>query len=74
MIYPLKGLATTTRTREKYKVVDLKDYDTLSLIEIYVDKYKNILTRYLTQEPKENGYPDGWYSFAAGYPQKFLSS
>ena len=72
MIYPLKGLATTTRTREKYKVVDLKDYDSLSLIEVYVDKYKNTLTRYLTQEPKENGYPDGWYSFAAGYPQKFF--
>jgi len=71
-ILPLKGLATTVRTKVKYQITDLKDYDTLSLVEIYVDKYKNILTRYLTQEAKEGGYPDGWYSFAANYPDKYF--
>ena len=71
-IFPLKGLATTTRTREKYKVADLKDYDTLSLVEIYVDKYKNTLTRYLTQDAKEGSYPDGWHTFAAGYQDKYF--
>lgn len=71
-IYPLKGLATTTRTKVKYQIADLKDYDSLSLVEIYVDKYKNTLTRYLTQEAKEGNYPDGWYSFAAGYSDKYF--
>lgn len=73
IIFPLKGLASTSRTKEKYKIVNLPDYDT-QLVEIYVDSYKNQLARWFNQEWRESDkdYPDGWVSLASGYSDSYL--
>ncbi len=74
LILPLKGLRVTDRTREKLKIADLKDYEKISLVEIYVDLYKNILARYFSQEERfdENDYPDGWHTFANSYTDEYF--
>lgn len=73
LILPLKGFVSTARTKEKFKVVPLADYDGLSLVEIYVDLYKNTLSRYLNQEEKiDDNYPDGWFTFARGYSDEYF--
>ena len=72
LILPLKGLASTVRTKEKYKLGEIKDYEGLSLVEIYVDKYKNSLSRYLSQEEREGDTPDGWFTFANGYSDEYF--
>ena len=74
VILPLKGLRVTDRTREKLKVVDLPDYENISLVEIYVDLYKNILARYFSQEERldDNDYPDGWHTFANSYTDEYF--
>ena len=73
-ILPLKGLRVTERTKEKFRIVDLKDYENLSLFEIYVDLYKNTLARYFSQEERfnENDYPDGWHTFANSYSDEYF--
>ena len=74
IILPLKGLAVTERTKEKVRVSDLKDYNNISLVEIYVDLYKNILARYFSQEESfdDNHYPDGWHTFANSYTDEYF--
>lgn len=73
LIMPLKGLATTTRTKEKFKITELPNYENLSLVEVYVDLYKNSLARYLAQEERIDGvYPDNWFSFARGYSDEYF--
>lgn len=73
-ILPLKGLRVTERTKEKFKVTDLKNYEYLSLFEIYVDLYKNTLARYFSQEERfdETDYPDGWHTFANSYSDEYF--
>lgn len=73
LILPLKGFASTPRTKEKYKIVEINEHEGLSLVEIYVDKYKNILARYLSQdEPRNEIYPDGWFTFASDYCDEYF--
>ncbi len=74
VILPLKGLRVTDRTREKLKIADLPEYKNISLVEIYVDLYKNILARYFAQEERfdENDYPDGWHTFANSYTDEYF--
>lgn len=74
VILPLKGLAVTERTKEKFKVADLKDYQNISLVEIYVDLYKNILARYFSQQESfdDNHYPDGWHTYANSYTDEYF--
>ena len=74
VILPLKGLRLTERTKEKFKITDLKDYENLSLFEIYVDLYKNTLARYFSQEERfdDNDYPDGWHTFANSYSDEYF--
>lgn len=70
---PLKGFVSTTRSREKFKIADIKNRETLSLVEIYVDLYKNTIARYLAQEERvDDEYPDGWHTFARGYSDEFF--
>ncbi len=73
-ILPLKGLGITERTKEKFKLTDLPDYQYISLFEIYVDLYKNILARYLSQEESfdDNHYPDGWHTYANSYTDEYF--
>ena len=74
VILPLKGLRVTERTREKLKIADLKEYKYISLVEIYVDLYKNLLARYFAQEERfdEGDYPDGWHTFANSYSDEYF--
>lgn len=73
VIYPLKGLATTAKTKEKYRLVSLKNYS-IQLVEIYVDSYKNQLSLWLNREWRDTDtdYPDGWTQLAAGYTNEYL--
>ena len=72
-ILPLKGFVSTIRTKEKWKMGDIKEFDSLSLVEIYVDLYKNTLARYLSQaEPVGDNYPDGWFTFANSYKDEYF--
>ena len=73
LIFPSKGLPTTTRTKDKFKIVDLQGYDSLSLVEIHVDFYKNTLARCLVQEWRSDDiYPDYWFSFSQGYSDEYF--
>ena len=73
LILPLKGFVSTSRTLQKYKIVEIKEREGLSLVEIYVDLYKNTLARYLSQEEREGDiYPDGWFSFGNGYTDEYF--
>ena len=74
MIMPLKGLRVTERTKEKVRVSEIKDYRMISLVEIYVDLYKNTLARYFSQEEPLNDsyYPDGWHTFANSYTDEYF--
>ena len=73
LIMPLKGFVSTTRTREKFKIVPINEFETISLIEIYTDLYKNSLSRYLSQEERiDDDYPDGWFTFAKGYSDEYF--
>ena len=73
LFLPLKGFVSTTRTREKWKFSEIKEIDGLSLVNIYVDLYKNSLARYLSQaEPLGDNIPDGWFTFANGYTDEYF--
>ena len=73
LILPLKGFVSTARTREKYKFAEIKDFEGLQLVELYVDLYKNTLSRLLSQEEHTDGTtPDGWFTFAAGYSDEYF--
>lgn len=73
LILPLKGFVAPARATEKFKIVPIKERESLSLVEIYVDKYKNLLSRYLSQEERiDDSYPDGWFTFANGYSDKYF--
>lgn len=73
LIMPLKGFPSTPRTREKYRIVEIKEMDGISLVEIYVDLYKNTLARYLSQEERiDDDYPDGWFTFARDYSDEYF--
>ena len=73
-IFPLKGLRITERTKEKFKISEVSNYNNFSLFEIYVDFYKNTLARYFSQEERtdETDYPDGWHSFANSYSDEYF--
>ena len=73
LIMPLKGFVSTTRTKEKFKIVDINEYEDIFLVEIYVDLYKNSLARYLSQEERiDDDYPDGWFTFASSYKDEYF--
>ena len=73
LIMPLKGFVSTTRTREKFKIVPINEFQNISLVEIYTDLYKNTLARYLSQEERvDDEYPDGWFTFAKGYSNEYF--
>lgn len=73
IIVPLKGFISTARTNGKFKIAEAKDYDGLSLIEIYTDLYKHTLARYFNQNWNENEpYPEGWQSFANTYTKSYF--
>lgn len=73
LIMPLKGFVSSARTKEKFKVTEISEFEGISLVEIYVDLYKNSLARYLSQEERIDGdYPDGWFSFAKGYTSEYF--
>lgn len=73
LILPLKGFVSSTRTREKFKIAEIKELEGLYLIEIYVDLYKNTLARYLNQDDREGDiYPDGWFTFASTYSDEYF--
>lgn len=70
--YPLKGFTASVKTKEKYKIVKLQNYDT-HLVEIYVDLYKNQLARWFNQEWRTNeDYPDGWMTFANSFTDNYF--
>jgi len=73
LIMPSKGLVSTTRTKDKFKIVEIDGYNGISLVEIYVDLYKNTLARCLSQEERIDGdYPDGWFTFAQNYSDEYF--
>ena len=73
LIFPLKGFNATQRTKEKYRITEIKEYGGLLLIEPFVDLYKNLLAKYLSQEERPGDiYPDGWFTFAAGYSDEYF--
>lgn len=73
LIMPLKGFVSTTRTREKFRIAEIKEFEGIALVEIFVDLYKNTLSRYLTQEERiDDDYPDGWFTFARGYTDEYF--
>ena len=73
LIMPLKGFLSTSRTREKFRIVEIKEFPNIALVEIYVDLYKNTLSRYLSQEERiDDIYPDGWFTFANGYSDEYF--
>ena len=73
LIMPLKGFVSTTRTREKFRIAEIKEFEGIALVEIFVDLYKNTLSRYLSQEERIDGdYPDGWFTFANGYSDEYF--
>lgn len=72
VIYPCKGFIAAVKTKEKFKLLKLENYE-LHLVEIYVDLYKNQLSRWFNQEWRVNeDYPDGWITFAKGYSDEYL--
>ena len=74
-ILPSKGFPATVRTKSKYKLVPIADanYTGLSLVEIYVDYYKNQLANYFKQEERiDMNYPDGWFTFARDYSDEYF--
>lgn len=73
LIMPLKGFVSTNRTREKFRIVEIQEFEGIALVEIYVDLYKNTLSRYLSQEERiDDDYPDGWFTFANGYSDEYF--
>lgn len=73
LILPLKGFPSTPRTREKFKINEIKEYGGLSLVNIYVDLYKNMLAKYFSQEHRPGDIePDGWFTFAQGYTDEYF--
>jgi phage terminase large subunit GpA-like protein len=72
IVVPLKGLATTIRTTQKYYVKALEKYN-IPLIEIYVDLYKNQLSQIFNSHWKEGElFPDGWITFAKSYTDTYM--
>ena len=73
VIFPLKGISTTARTNDKFKIKTLDDYS-VQLVEIYVDSYKTQLARWFNQEWRESdeNYPEGWATIANGYSDEYL--
>lgn len=75
IVLPSKGFPATIRAQNKFKVVEIPDpnYMGLSLVEIFVDFYKNQLATYLKQEERvDMTYPDGWFSFARDYSDEYF--
>lgn len=71
-IIPLKGMVSTLKTREKFKIAEMKGRG-IALFEIYVDLYKNQVSKYLNQEWREGEeYPDGYIDFPATYSDEYL--
>lgn len=73
VIFPSKGISSTARTKDKYKIKSLDEYS-VKLVEIYVDEYKNQLALWFNQEWRESdeNYPDGWTTIANGYSDEYL--
>ena len=72
VIYPCKGFEASIKTKEKFKLLKLENYE-LYLVEIYVDLYKNQLSRWLNQEWRKNeDCPEGWVTFAKDYSDEYL--
>jgi phage terminase large subunit GpA-like protein len=71
-IIPLKGFESSIKTRDKFKLAQIKGLG-INLLEIYVDLYKNQLSRYLNQEWREDeNYPDGYMDFAGTYTEEYI--
>jgi phage terminase large subunit GpA-like protein len=64
VFYPIKGQDDTAKTRNELRTVQLSSYD-LTLIEPYVNLYKNKLSSWLSREWRRNieDYPFGWAEF-----------
>lgn len=73
IIFPLKGIGSTSKTGDKYKIRSLDNYS-VKLVEIYVDSYKNQLAGWFNQDWRESDedYPDGWSTIANGYSDEYL--
>lgn len=73
VIFPLKGISSTSKTGDKYKIRSLDNYS-VKLIEIYVDSYKNQLAGWFNQDWRESDedYPDGWSTIANNYSDEYL--
>ena len=72
VILPCKGFNASIRSKSKFKFLDLENYN-LQLVEIYVDLYKNQISRYFNAEWRDGeDYPDGWTTFASGYSDEYL--
>ncbi len=73
IFFPLKGFNSTARTREKFKISEINEYGGLPRIDIYVDLYKNLLAKYLSQQERQGDiYPDGWFTFAQNYSNEYF--
>ena len=72
IMLPLKGFQAAIKTREKFKLVPLKNYET-SLVQIYVDLYKNQVSKWMNQEWRAGeDCPDGWVNLPATYSDEYL--
>lgn len=73
IFFPLKGFNSTARTKEKFKITEINEYGGLPRIDIYVDLYKNLLAKYLSQHERPGDiYPDGWFTFAQNYSNEYF--
>lgn len=73
VVIPLKGFESSIKTRDKFKVVTMKNKG-IQLLEIYVDLYKNQLSRYLNQtlRDEDTELPEGYITFAGTYSDEYL--
>jgi phage terminase large subunit GpA-like protein len=72
IILPVKGFVSGNKTREKFKLAQIKGRG-MSLLEIYVDLYKNQLSKWLNQEWRDGEeYPHGYIDFPATYSDEYL--
>jgi phage terminase large subunit GpA-like protein len=71
---PIKGINNYNNQRRKYDYKQIEGYpDGFCLLEIYVNQYKNQLSRIMNGEwRKDEEYPDGYITFANGYSEEYF--
>jgi phage terminase large subunit GpA-like protein len=71
---PLKGVNNYSNQRKKYNYKQIEGYPQgFCLLEIYVNQYKNQLSRILNGEWREGEeYPDGYMTFARDYTDEYF--